>query len=203
MKKKLAKLNASNNDKSSLSASCSTSIHKSKENIKIKVSNEPASQSNSNMIAYEQFNTYTDKKALNNDEDDDTDTDTNYDDNGDDFDPFQRTGYIFGCLVRDIKHRYTNYCSDFKDALNLHCVVALIFTFTVCIAPALSFGGILADKTNKWFGINEMLIAVSLNGIIMGILSGQPLMIMGPTGPFLVFEEMIYMVNAFCITPYS
>lgn len=35
-----------------------------------------------------------------------------------------------------------------------------------------------------------MLIATSMNGIISGLFSGQPLMILGPTGPFLVFEGL-------------
>lgn len=90
-----------------------------------------------------------------------------------DHDPFQRTGYPFGCLINEIRYRYSCYLSDFRDALNLHCLVAFVFTFTVCIAPALSFGGILADKTDKWFGVNEMLIATSINGIIAGFFSGQ------------------------------
>lgn len=113
----------------------------------------------------------------------------------DDYDPFQRTGCLFGCLFKEIKYRYSKYVSDYTDALNLHCLIALIFTFTVCIAPALTFGGILADKTDKIFGVNEMLLATSINGIISGLFSGQPLMILGCTGPFLVFEEMLYNVS--------
>ena len=64
-----------------------------------------------------------------------------------------------------------------------------------------SFGGILAEKTDRWFGINEMLIATSLNGVIFGLFSGQPLMILGATGPFLVFEEMLY--NVYFILHFS
>jgi len=109
-------------------------------------------------------------------------------------DPFQRTNQPFGCLLNEIKHRYLFYLSDFQDALNLHCLIAFVFIFTVCFAPALSFGGILADKTNGTFGVNEMLIATSLNGIISGLFSGQPLIIYGSTGPFLVFEEMLFFV---------
>ena len=119
------------------------------------------------------------------------------------FNPFQRTGYLFGCLCLEIRNRYAHYRSDFADALNVHCLVAFIFTFTVCVAPALCFGGILADKTSDWFGVNEMLLATSLNGIIVGLFSGQPLMIMGPTGPFLVFEEMLYLVNAYIVNSKS
>jgi hypothetical protein len=111
------------------------------------------------------------------------------------FDPFKRTGCLFGSTVNEIKRRYRKYFSDIRDGLNIHCLVAFIFIFTVCLAPALCFGGILADKSEQWFGINEMLLATSLNGIIYGLFSGQPLMIFGATGPFLVFEEMLYIVN--------
>lgn len=52
-----------------------------------------------------------------------------------------------------------------------------------------------AEKTKYWFGVDEMLIATSLNGIIFGLFSGQPLMIFGATGPFLIFEEMLYEVS--------
>jgi MFS superfamily sulfate permease-like transporter len=40
-----------------------------------------------------------------------------------------------------------------------------------------------------------MLIASALNGFLFGFVSGQPLLILGPTGPFLVFEEMVYDVS--------
>ena len=114
------------------------------------------------------------------------------------FDPFEKTGYPFGCLYYETKHRYSKYFSDIKDGLNLHCLVTFIFIFTVCFAPALwyfilfylfyfivfyficgSFAGILEDKTDHWFGLNELLIATSLNGMFFALFSGQPLMIFG------------------------
>jgi hypothetical protein len=88
-------------------------------------------------------------------------------------DPFQRTDFPFGCLINELRNRYSGYLSDFTDGLNFHCLIAFVFTFTVCIAPALSFGGILADKTEKWLGVNEMLLATSINGVIAGFFSGQ------------------------------
>ena len=98
------------------------------------------------------------------------------------------------------------------DAFSLNCLVSLIFMFIACLAPALTFGGIigndktflvriartvirLADKTSNRLGVNEMLIASSVNGFLFGFVSGQPLLILGPTGPFLVFEEMVYDVR--------
>jgi hypothetical protein len=40
-----------------------------------------------------------------------------------------------------------------------------------------------------------MLLATSINGVIFGLFSGQPMLILGPTGPFLIFEEMLYLVR--------
>jgi len=44
-----------------------------------------------------------------------------------------------------------------------------------------------------------MLIASSVNGFLFGFVSGQPLLILGPTGPFLVFEEMVYDVSIYIL----
>ncbi|UJR09022.1 hypothetical protein I4U23_013271 [Adineta vaga] len=109
-----------------------------------------------------------------------------------DEDPFQRSGFVFGGVCREMRRRYDHYKSDFLDAFSLNCFVSLVFMFIACLAPALTFGGIIADKTNNRLGVNEMLIASSVNGFLFGFVSGQPLMILGPTGPFLVFEEMVY-----------
>ena len=62
------------------------------------------------------------------------------------FDPFKRTGCLFGALWREVKHRYSQYFSDIRDGLNLHCLISFFFIFTVCVAPALCFGGILGKN---------------------------------------------------------
>ena len=129
-------------------------------------------------------------------------------------DPFQRSGFVFGGVFREMRRRYDHYKSDFLDAFSLNCFISLIFMFIACLAPALTFGGIIgnletkthflsnfsilhssADKTSNRLGVNEMLIASSVNGFLFGFVSGQPLLILGPTGPFLVFEEMVYDVS--------
>ena len=81
------------------------------------------------------------------------------------YDPFAPTGHMFGTLIKETANRYKLYWSDIRDGLNLQCLIAAVFTFTICLAPTLTFGGILADKTDDWFGINEMLIAVAANGL--------------------------------------
>ena len=52
-----------------------------------------------------------------------------------------------------------------------------------------------AEKTNRWLGVSEMLVGVSLIGLVFGFVSGQPLLIVGATGPLLVFEEALYEVK--------
>lgn len=86
-------------------------------------------------------------------DDQDGDDDDDDDDDGE-FDPFKRTGHIFGSLINEIKYRYSKYFSDFKDALNVHCLIAFVFIFTVCIVPALSFGGILGKSSILFFEFN-------------------------------------------------
>lgn len=62
------------------------------------------------------------------------------------FDPFRQTGTMFGSLKNEIRHRYAKYASDLTDGLNLNCLIAFVFVFTLCIAPALCFGGILCTN---------------------------------------------------------
>ncbi len=50
------------------------------------------------------------------------------------------------------------------------------------------------DKTDKWMGVSEMLVSTAICGVVFSLLSGQPLIIIGATGPVLVFEEALYKV---------
>ena len=59
-------------------------------------------------------------------------------------DPLQRTGCLFGGLYNDVRRRYPHYLSDFKDALNLQSMAALVFIFFACLSPCIAFGGLLS-----------------------------------------------------------
>ncbi|XP_021352339.1 band 3 anion transport protein-like isoform X2 [Mizuhopecten yessoensis] len=107
-------------------------------------------------------------------------------------DPLKRTGCIFGGLINDVRRRYPYYISDFTDALNVQCVAAFVFIFFACFAPCIAFGGLLEEKTGGYMGVTETVVSTSLCGIIFGLFAGQPLMIVGATGPVLVFEQSLY-----------
>ncbi|KAM6233955.1 band 3 anion transport protein [Spheniscus humboldti] len=112
-----------------------------------------------------------------------------------DDDPLRRTGQCFGGLVRDICRRYPKYLSDIKDAFSPQCLAAVIFIYFAALSPAITFGGLLSEKTKGMMGVSELLVSTSVQCILFSILSAQPLLVVGFSGPLLVFEEAFY---SFC-----
>uniref|UniRef100_A0A3Q2D550 Anion exchange protein n=1 Tax=Cyprinodon variegatus TaxID=28743 RepID=A0A3Q2D550_CYPVA len=110
-------------------------------------------------------------------------------------DPLARTGYPFGGMVRDIKRRYRHYLSDYTDALNPQVLAAIIFIYFAALSPAITFGGLLADKTEKMMGVSELMVSTSIQGVIFCFIAAQPVLVIGFSGPLLLFEEAFY---AFC-----
>ena len=51
------------------------------------------------------------------------------------------------------------------------------------LAPTIAFGGLLGEITHNQIGVMEALVGSSLVGVVYALLSGQPLSIMGITGP--------------------
>uniref|UniRef100_A0A3B3DZ08 Anion exchange protein n=1 Tax=Oryzias melastigma TaxID=30732 RepID=A0A3B3DZ08_ORYME len=110
-------------------------------------------------------------------------------------DPLSRTGRPFGGMIRDIKRRYQYYKSDITDALNAQVIAAIIFIYFAALSPAITFGGLLADKVENMMGVPELLISTSIQGIIFCFVAAQPILVIGFSGPLLVFEEAFF---AFC-----
>ncbi|XP_051925336.1 solute carrier family 4 member 1b (Diego blood group) isoform X2 [Hippocampus zosterae] len=110
-------------------------------------------------------------------------------------DPLSRTGRPFGGMIRDIRRRYRYYKSDISDALNAQVLAAIIFIYFAALSPAITFGGLLADKVEDMMGVPELLISTSIQGIIFCFIAAQPVLVIGFSGPLLVFEEAFY---AFC-----
>ncbi|THD24668.1 Anion exchange protein [Fasciola hepatica] len=104
----------------------------------------------------------------------------------------QRTGRLFGGLVADIKRRAPHYLSDFTDALHVQCCASFIFLYFACLTPIITFGGLLAQATGGYLGTIESILSGAVVGILYSLFSGQPLTIMGSTGPVLVFEGIVY-----------
>lgn len=103
-----------------------------------------------------------------------------------------RTGVLFGGLVNDLKRKAPWYWSDFRDAISMQCVASWIFLYFACLSPIITFGGLLSEVTGKNMAAMESLVSGFVCGIGYGFFSGQPLTILGSTGPVLVFESIVY-----------
>ncbi|XP_033507426.1 anion exchange protein 2a isoform X2 [Epinephelus lanceolatus] len=106
--------------------------------------------------------------------------------------PLRRTGRLFGGLIKDVTRRYPQYLSDIRDALNPQCMAAIIFIYFAALSPAITFGGLLGEKTEGLIGVSELIVATAMQGIIFSVLGAQPLLVIGFSGPLLVFEEAFY-----------
>ncbi|KAJ8939674.1 hypothetical protein NQ318_016618 [Aromia moschata] len=103
-----------------------------------------------------------------------------------------RTGVLFGGLKNDIKRKAPWYWSDFKDALAMQCIASWIFLYFACLSPIITFGGLLSEATGKNMAAMESLVSGFVCGMGYGFFSGQPLTILGSTGPVLVFETIVF-----------
>ncbi|XP_035008297.2 electroneutral sodium bicarbonate exchanger 1 [Hippoglossus stenolepis] len=104
----------------------------------------------------------------------------------------QRTGRLFGGLIKDIKRKVPFYLSDYKDGLNLQCVASFLFLYCACMSPVITFGGLLGEATEGRISAIESLLGASMTGVAYSLFAGQPLTILGSTGPVLVFEKILF-----------
>ncbi|XP_008420669.1 sodium bicarbonate cotransporter 3-like isoform X9 [Poecilia reticulata] len=104
----------------------------------------------------------------------------------------QRTGRIFGGLILDVKRKAPFYWSDIKDSLNLQCLASILFLYCACMSPVITFGGLLGEATKGSISAIESLFGASLTGVAYSLFAGQPLTILGSTGPVLVFEKILF-----------
>jgi len=95
-------------------------------------------------------------------------------------------------VLRDVHRRLPHYGSDFRDGFHPKSIAATLFLFFACIAPAVAFGGLMSELTGGAIGAMEMILATAIGGTVYALTAGQPLTILGGTGPLLVFTGVIY-----------
>ncbi|KAK0426363.1 hypothetical protein QR680_009669 [Steinernema hermaphroditum] len=108
----------------------------------------------------------------------------------------KRTGHFCGGLILDIKRKLPWYVSDFKDAFNMQCVATFFFMYFALLAPIVTFGGLLEEATHQRMAAMENLFGGAICGVVYHLFAGQPLTIIGSTGPVLVFETIVYDICA-------
>ncbi|XP_028919052.1 anion exchange protein 3 [Ornithorhynchus anatinus] len=81
---------------------------------------------------------------------------------------------------------------DLRDALDPQCLAAVIFIYFAALSPAITFGGLLGEKTEGLMGVSELIVSTAVLGIVFALLGAQPLLVVGFSGPLLVFEEAFF-----------
>lgn len=100
-------------------------------------------------------------------------------------------GFLRG-VIEDLRRRAPHYLSDYRDGLHAKSIAATLFLFFACIAPAVAFGGLMSQMTGGAIGAMEMIVATAIGGAVYAVVAGQPLTILGGTGPLLVFTGVLF-----------
>ena len=103
-----------------------------------------------------------------------------------------RTGRLFGGLIGDIKRKKKHYISDFKDGLHPQCISSFLYLYIANLAPIIAFGALLGKTTHSRIATMEGLVAGLLSGVLFSLFAGQPLNLLGSTGPVYVFEKILF-----------
>lgn len=110
--------------------------------------------------------------------------------------PLAFTGKFAGGLRADIKRRAPYWIDDWIEPLRAEnraqAMAACIFLFFACLSPAVTFGMLFQDGTGGQLGVVEMLLSSGISGVAYAFFSGQPLSIMGATGPELAYTVVFY-----------
>jgi hypothetical protein len=102
------------------------------------------------------------------------------------------TGRLFGGITDDIRRKAPHYISDFKDGLHSNVAGTTLFLYFAALANAIAFGALTGLLTGNEIGIIEMLVVTAVGGILFAVLGGQPLTILGGTGPIVIFTGLLY-----------
>ena len=101
---------------------------------------------------------------------------------------------LFAGLKADIRRRLPHYLDDFRDGLRAKTLAAILFMFFACLAPTVTFGGLMGLETGGQIGAAEMIVSTAVCGLIYALLAGQPLIILGGIGPLLIFTIILYQI---------
>lgn len=102
------------------------------------------------------------------------------------------SGRLFGGMAADLRRRLPWWLDDFRVGLSGKVVASTLFMFFACLAPAIAFGGLLHELTGGQIGAVETLMASAVCGVIWAVFAGQPMAIVGATGPNIIFTGILY-----------
>lgn len=102
------------------------------------------------------------------------------------------TGRFAGGLIDDLKRRLPHYADDFKQGFHPQVLGSTLFLYFACLANAIAFGALTGFMTDGQIGTTEMMVATAVGGVTFALFSGQPLTILGGTGPIVIYTMLLY-----------
>jgi len=103
-----------------------------------------------------------------------------------------RSGKFCGGVISDLMRRLPYYKDDFKTGLHPKVLGSTLFLFFACLANAIAFGALTGAMTGNEIGTIEMIVATAIGGTVFALFSGQPLTLLGGTGPIVIFTALLY-----------
>jgi len=95
-------------------------------------------------------------------------------------------------IKADLRRRRPWYVSDWTDGWNAKTTASIFYMFFTSIAPAITFAELLDSETEGKIGVVEVCLSSCISGAIFSIFAGQPLCIVGVTGPVMILTITIY-----------
>lgn len=82
-----------------------------------------------------------------------------------------------------------------KQGAAIKILAATLYIFISQVLPALTFALLLSQRTNNIMGAAEVLLAMAFGGTLFALFAGQPLVVVGVTGPIVILVAGIYDVS--------
>jgi hypothetical protein len=96
-------------------------------------------------------------------------------------------------MKEDLAARIPLYSDDWKRPKSFITILnAIFFAFVVQLIPALIFAELLDRQTNGMLAVAEVLLSAGIIGVIYAFMSGQPLVLLGITGPVAILLGKSY-----------
>ena len=124
-------------------------------------------------------------------------------DGGDDDDDDEPLFQFMTGIKDDLNARAPLYKDDWGKPRSAFTVVnATVFAFVIQLIPALIFAELMARETENNLAVAEVVLSSAVIGIIYAIFAGQPLVIMGITGPVAILLGTSYRLTQTFNAPY-
>ena len=105
-------------------------------------------------------------------------------------------------IAADVRGRLPYYVDDWAAGCSSKALAATVFIFFSNALPALTFASYLATQTDNAIGVVEVLLSMGIGGLLFAIAAGQPLVIVGVTGPVCIFLATLYDLSVRFGLPY-